>query len=238
MPTVTYDPALESNAALSPLAVLEPAYEVDDAISLISIDFLPADEADEALPIFRKGGAVPELVVICGAGFKVVTGKVNPDGTYESVLKELTPTYSGISIREGVIYGFAIWLKILDVPTPVRAGIMWFRSPGGIADQIGITESDPVSAPNTEWRQYTVQGTTPTDPAPGAFMVPYIRLLDTVMDIPFYMAGATVYEPAKGITSAVPFAPDKYLTLGDPNEKLGEDEAQGGGLLIGQPGQG
>jgi hypothetical protein len=170
---------------------------------------------------------------MCGCGFKYVAGPPNQDGTYQTVLKELIPTYNGIAVSGSLLYGFSINLKLMDL-SATQVGLMWFASPGGVGDQIGNVVSDPWTPPNDEWYSYTVQGFPPEDPSPGQFLIPYVRVVDTWADIPLYMAGAQVYAQSDtGVVTA--FAPDRYITLGDVDELLGEDEGEGGGFLLGNP---
>jgi len=234
MATGTYTPAEEVDQATPLVPLILPASEVDVAVNLLGIIVTPAEEYDEALPLYRRGGPVPELIVMCGLGYKSIPGPPDEDGNYTTITKDLIPTYSGIPVTEGLIYGFSINLKLRDLK-PTTVGIMWFRSPGGVIDQIGEVESDPYTPPNGEWHQFTVQGMPPVDPAPGAYMIPYVRVTNTFADIPFYMAGAHVYGLTGG-GEVTAYAPDRYITLGDVDEILGVDEEQGGGFLLGNPG--
>jgi hypothetical protein len=233
-PPTLYTPAVEEDEVPSASGVVYPAVEDDYAPMLIAPILPSAIEFEEALPLFRRGGPVPELIVMCGCGFKYATGAPQKDGSYEHIIKELIPVYQGIAVTEGLLYGFSVNIKMMDINATVQAGMMWFRSPGQVADQIGMVESDPFPPDDNEWYPYTVQGFPPVDPAPGAFMIPYVRIIDTFADIPFYMAGAQVYVMGEtGTVSA--YAPDLYLTLGDAGELLGVDEEQGGGFFIGNP---
>jgi hypothetical protein len=230
MVTLTYTPALEQDRKVALVAPYNVAREGDNAQILLAILSPPAEERDRAMPLYCRGAAIPQLVVICGCGFQQVSGAALPDGSYEVVTKEYVPTYSGIAVEQDFLYGFSVWLKLLSAG-PTTAGIMWFDSPGKVANQLGVIESDPWTPDRDTWELFTVQGIPPEE---ATYLVPYVRLTNTFMDIPFYVAGAMVYIHGEAGTVTA-FAPDRYLTLGDPGEKLGESGVSGGGFVIGAP---
>jgi hypothetical protein len=234
--TATYTPAIEEDVADIGAATYTHAIESDFAREQAGIQGGPAVEYDIAPPLYRRGAALPQLIVMCGCGYQDVSGaaKSYKDETtgYETVTKEFIPMYAGIAVQPDRLYGFSIWLRVMSAQFAF-AGIMWFEAPGKIVDQIGVKESDPWAPEHDDWDLFTVQQTPPEG---AAFLIPYVRLTNTFADIPFYMAGAMVYVHGdSGVVAA--FAPDRYLTLSGPGEVIGADEDEGGGFVIGDPTQ-
>ena len=191
-----------------------------------------------AKPEAGTGEALPQFMFCCGCGYQEVPKPPGEVHTQEVIPpREVIPLYAGVAVRDpGTLYGFSIWIK-QPVQDSVTVGLLWFGPKGTASDYLSYNEAVPVTPSDDEWYQYTIQAAAPLadpeadPPLPRAtYMVPYVRIIDTNYDQSVYIAGALIYEPAKDSPIAIPFAPDRYMTLGDPGETLGSD------LFLGQPG--
>ena len=153
------------------------------------------------------------LTVACGDGTLVDRG-------------DLVPLYTGVPVHSGVTYGFSVSVKE-DAPCVTGAYMLWFNKtgqPGGY-----LSRSDPATllAPgDTAWHTYAVQGAAPVN---AVYVVPVLSFTvrPNATPNPFiYVAGASVYKLNEVGSVAVP-PPDSYLTLGDPNEIIGDAQKPG-----------
>jgi len=226
-----YDPAVETADKISLVAPTAAVKSIERAMDMAGVLSPAAMETAHAPELYRLGAALPQLVIMCGCGFRDVPGPPQPDGTYASVTQEYIPTYTGVAVEQDLLYGFSAMLKV-GTASEIRVGIMWFKTPGRPIDQISVIESDPVGAEsNDNWKLFTVQGEPPDT---ATYLVPYVRLLDTYEDLPFYMMGDMVYIVGPS-GAVIALAPDKYMKLGDAAKLLGTDPTMGGGWLIGDP---
>lgn len=182
------------------------------------------------------GTALPNFALVCGCGQKQVPGPVTPGGSYTTIEKEFLPIYSAPAVKQGVLYGFSIWIKETH-PASTNVGILWFHSGGKVVDFQSITTFSFGTPVSTNWFEYTVQALPPVG---ASYLVPYVLITGGVYDAPVYFAGSLVYGQGEESGSVSAFAPDRYLTLGDPAELIGANRPSPPftGLLLGDPGAG
>ena len=147
----------------------------------------------------------------------------------EGSAREFIPLYTGIPVEEGFSYGFRV--KVTCPTTlEVQCLLLWYGAGGNDDAYLSSTEGLAEPADDT-WTEegFLVQGTAPDG---AVYMVPAItfgtRAAGDNTGSPYWaignaidICGAQAYLiDSSGSVSITP--PDKYLTLGDPNELLGE----------------
>lgn len=141
--------------------------------------------------------------------------------------KEVIPLYAGVPVQEGRTYGFSLYVKTtqpLAQPAVVTLIFQWIGYSGQPEDVVDTTLGGPAAVTqNNDWELRELQAVAPA----GAFyLVPTI-----------YISGRTAagagwfsYAVDLGTISLYDFGgeeggaalpPDRYLTVGDPNKKIG-----------------
>ena len=143
--------------------------------------------------------------------------------------REVIPLYGGIPVKPGLGYGFSFYLKTTQplAPTPllVTSVLVWIAKSGQPTDVIGVTVGNPTGVTLANgWEKFEMQGVAPAN---AVYLVPSIH-----MDNRTENAGSANFSYAVDLASilvytygeeggGVAVAPDRYLTLGDPNEMIG-----------------
>jgi len=157
--------------------------------------------------------------------------------------REFVPYYSGIPVDPAEVYGFSFWVK-MAAPSEVTGYLLFFNDTGQISavsvgDEAspGVVASLPIVPDADTWTEVPMNAMVPHD---GHYMVPAIYFADrdmtgaTTVSPPITVAAVMVYK----IDSDAPVsiqAPDRYLTLGDPNEKMGATTETYEGFTLGAP---
>jgi hypothetical protein len=156
--------------------------------------------------------------------------------------RDAIPLTGGISITAGVPYGFSVWVQAPEKNFTVQAVLIWIGPSGDVDEVIDVSLGIPKGSSGTAWKQYIGQGLAPvkTSTLPEArYLIPAIYIFDRVAHTTVQrsaaidVAAAMVYPlgDENSVVSVTP--PDRYLTLGDPSEKLGEPKAGFEGFVIG-----
>lgn len=158
--------------------------------------------------------------------------------------RDAIPVSAGISIEPGRPYGFTVRIQG-EMACQVTPFMLW-AGPGGLADDVIALSLGLVGAVDTTWKEFRAQGYAPLNPNPARYLVPGLlfssRLTGTTVNrSPWLdMAGAMVYLLSTGNTPVAVLPPDRYLTIGDAAEKIGDPTAPGApggftGFFIGSP---
>lgn len=158
-----------------------------------------------------------DLVLACGCG-------------YANDMREVIPLYTAVPIEPASTYGFSIQVR-MDVVSPVTVQLLWYDKDGKPADLLTpLAEGTAAAPPAGGWQVYQVQGAAPVD---AVYVVPALRFTGRLAgpadpySPKIYLAGASLYFIGSGASVTVA-APDTYLTLGDPAEKLAGPTVLGG----------
>ena len=171
-----------------------------------------------------KADATTNMAIACGDGRRY------PGPT------EITPLYSGIAVRPGQAYSFSVWVRQEDV-SPVVVELLWFNSTGLPTGLVRETEA-PVATPTVNvWKEYVVQDVAaPTE----VYVVPAILFTgrpagaDPTYSPRIWICGAMVSHLGEG-GSVSTIAPNTYLTMGDPAEKIGPPDGSHTVYVLGEP---
>lgn len=178
-----------------------------------------------------------DILLTCGCGWIDPPALEHPDNNV-TVPGEYIPLLNGIPVKPTGAYGFAAYLRNEDAAIAPVLVMLWFGKSGKPADLVAVTSGIPPSGGTTTgWdARHRVQDTCPDD---AYYMVPAIHIPGrgaTYVD----MTAAIVYlvqRPGQGLTVT---PPDRLLTLGDPNERIGAPPDPGDpgftGFVMGKPG--
>lgn len=155
--------------------------------------------------------------------------------------REVIPLTNGIPITPQWLYGFSIRIMMED-PSNLTVALLWFGDSGQPSDLVGVNKITPFSPVINDWSDATVQAQAPAD---ARFLVPCVYFV--VRDpggsgtiSPFVnFAGAQVYDLGDIHEPVATIGPDRYLTVGDPAEKIGRppdpNDPAFEGWLMGRP---
>ena len=158
--------------------------------------------------------------------------------------RDSTPLYGGISVTAGRPYGFSVWVQAPEKDFTVQPCLIWCGPSGEPQEIIDVSLGLPIGSQGTAWKQYIAQGLAPerTDTTPEArYLVPAIYVFSRVAhtltnrSAAIDVAGAMIYVLGDEDAEVSVTPPDKYLTLGDPGEKLGPPKEGFEGFIIGSP---
>jgi hypothetical protein len=177
-----------------------------------------------------KDPASPSMLITCGMG------------TDDSTGNEVIPLYAGIPVQSGNAYSFSVWIKS-ELTAVAQAVLLWCNSAGDLWSLIPDEWAQgPTLSTTSSWQSTVVKGIAPTgdQDTEATYVVPGILFInrDVGTDPDFYpwidVAGAMVSDLGPG-DAVETRAPDQYLTLGDPAEKIGVETETQKGYVIGAP---
>jgi hypothetical protein len=158
--------------------------------------------------------------------------------------RDAIPLSAGISITAGRPYGFSVWVQAPETNFTVQPCMIWVGPSGDPKEVFDMSLGLPVGSQGTAWKQYLAQGAAPvaTDTRDEArYLIPAIyvfgRLAHTLTNrsAAIDICGAMVYVLGDEDAEVSVTPPDRYLTLGDPGEKLGQPQPDFEGFVIGSP---
>jgi phage tail-like protein len=156
------------------------------------------------------------------------------------------PRSGGIAIQEGYQYAMDFWIYA-ETAVNITQGLLWFDKYGRSVDYLGMTQKPPslvdpvVPATVGTWTHFFNQGIAPPS---AVLLTPAIYFRGrTTSGIParssfMDIAGFMVYLVDQASVAKKYVSPDKFLTLGDPQELLGVEIAgqeATTGFIIGDP---
>ena len=183
------------------------------------------------------------VIVTCGCGKiyppvmmlpKVPGGEVT-DGWLGGVVRtqneegEYIPLVNGIPVDETGTYGFMAYLRNSVSSTSPRVCLLWFDATGQPSGLISAHVGDPIGGtPVGSFGRLDARGIAP---AGAVYLVPAIQIANRP-DVNAYVdvTGAMVYQLQKAGASFNVTSPDRLLTLGQINDKIGQ-----GGTKPGEP---
>jgi phage tail-like protein len=180
-------------------------------------------------------GAVGSMLVDSadGAGLKdiFITAGDGKLGTNEFI-----PLYAGIPCHPGDAFGLSAWVKMAK-PSPITPYLIPFTADGQPSNSPGPLAGLPTAPPNTNWFEVRSQGIVPANCfyiVPGLYFSGRINGGVGGRSPRIDVAEVMVYSLASNAPVAL-VPPDRYLTMGDPAEKLGQTKSGYDGFYIGEP---
>jgi hypothetical protein len=161
-----------------------------------------------------------------------------------SEYRDAIPLSAGISITAGRPYGFSVWVQAPEKDFTVQPVMIWVGPSGDPKEVLDVSLGLPVGSQGTAWKQYIAQGAAPvaTDTQDEArYLIPavyvFARVAHTLTNrsAAIDICGAMVYVLGDEDAEVSVTPPDRYLTLGDPGEKLGPPKPDFEGFVIGSP---
>jgi len=137
-----------------------------------------------------------------------------------------------------------VWVQAPEKDFTVQPCMLWIGPSGDPKEVLDVSLGLPLGSQGTAWKQYIAQGLAPeaTDTTPEArYLIPAIYIFARVAhsltnrSAAIDVAGAMVYVLGDEDAEVSVTPPDKYLTLGDPGEKLGPPKEGFEGFIIGSP---
>lgn len=141
-----------------------------------------------------------DVMIACGLGKRT-------DGTV------LEPRFHGIPVEAETVYGFSAWFKAANTTSTVAAGIYWFGTNDEYLGRDFVPE--PVSS---VWQSIDVSAQSPVN---TSYAIPFVSVSARGHGDSFSLMGCMFYEVGAGGTVTAG-APDRYLTLGNTAEFIGE----------------
>ena len=169
--------------------------------------------------------------ISCGCMFMV-----DEDGQTVGVY----PRSAGIPVRGGYQYGFTVQVYA-EAAVNVRIALLWFTKNGYPTDYIFKSEKTSEAATPGAWKTFYHQGIAPdttTYLCPALYFESRAGVAPPERSAFIDIAGALVYLIDQVSSPKEYISPDKYLTLGDPEEKMGilkPGEEDSTGFIIGNP---
>lgn len=159
--------------------------------------------------------------------------------------RDALPVGTGISITAGRPYGFSVWVQAPDANFTVQPLMIWIGPSGEAREVLDVSLGLPIGSQGTAWKQYIAQGLAPeaTATLPEArYLIPAIYIFGrtayataTVRSAAVDVCGAMVYLLGDENAAVSVTPPDRYMTLGDPAEKLGLPKSGFEGFVMGSP---
>ena len=158
--------------------------------------------------------------------------------------RDAIPVSAGISIQPGRPYGFTINIQG-EAGCGVTPFLLWVGPTGAVTEIIAMSVGLP-DAVTTTMKEFRVQGYASLDPKPARYLIPGLlftgRVAGTTTNRSPWLdfAGAMVYRLSTDDAPKMVPPPDRFLTIGDAAELIGDPadpEAPGGflGFWIGSP---
>jgi phage tail-like protein len=157
--------------------------------------------------------------------------------------RDAPPVSAGITVAAGVPYGFSVWVRAPEKSFTVLPCILWVGPSGNPQEVLDVSIGSYLGATEV-WEQYVVQGAPPerTDAVPEArYLIPAIYVdrseahtlvnRSAAIDI----CGAMVYRLGDENSEVAVTPPDRYLTMGDPTERIGASKEDFDGFVLGSP---
>lgn len=181
--------------------------------------------------ITTKATETEDFALTCGAGW---INDLPGDET-----RWIAPVTSGVAVEPGYQYGFAIRVNP-QVNVTITTAILWFRGGGRSVDYILKQETPPQLTTAGTWVERSIQSIAPTEATymvPALFFTNRAASANTTWSTFIDLAGSVVWlvDQVSAVREFIP--PDKYLTLGDPDELLGiaiEGQQATTGYLLGK----
>ena len=158
--------------------------------------------------------------------------------------KNIYPLTAGIPIEPGFQYGVSLQVFAeLGSAVSVTISLLWFNKTGLPVGFIGKSEKAAEATTANAWKNYFHQGVAP---AGATYLVPALyftgRSARPTAGRSWFIdvGGVIVYEVDKISEPKEYISPDKYLTLGDPEEVLGVrvvGQEETTGFILGRPKQ-
>ena len=154
------------------------------------------------------------------------------------------PVSTGISVTASRPYGFSVWVQAPEKNFTVQAAMIWIGPSGDPQEVLDVSLGLPEGSQGTAWKQYIAQGLAPVATAsrPEArYLIPAVYIFArnahtlTQRSSAIDISGAMVYVLGDEDAAVSVTPPDRYLTLGDPGEKLGQPKEGFEGFVIGSP---
>jgi hypothetical protein len=155
--------------------------------------------------------------------------------------RELIPLTTGIPVVSLRRYGFTIQIQA-EIPRPIQVGLMWFGpdgQPTSLLSSVTSIEDVPIL---DAWHEFTVRAEAPEG---VAYLVPFVYFTERAAGVSntispwVYLTGAMVYDLGDINQPVATVGPDRYLTVGDPAEKIGRPDLSRTpphpGYLMGEP---
>ena len=160
--------------------------------------------------------------------------------------RDAIPLEAGISITAGVPYGFSVWVQAPEKDFTVQPLLIFTGPSGDPQEVLDVALGLPIGSQGTAWKQYIAQGIAPTGtpggyPPEARYLIPAIYVFSRVAhtltnrSAAIDICGAMVYPLGDENAAVSVTPPDRYLTLGDPAEKLGLPKEGFEGFIIGSP---
>jgi phage tail-like protein len=171
----------------------------------------------------RAADATGDIGIACGDSYVPLSPEAIALVPYD--WKEITPITGGIPVDPLMSYGFSIWIQSQLLPTAVQLALLFFDGDANLTS----TTTAPLTSLSTvnTWQEFSI-GTVVAPPAGAVYVCPYI-LFDTrstsgaypVTSPAIFLAGAMVYA-TPSVGEAIGPPPNRYLTISDPSEPLGQ----------------
>jgi hypothetical protein len=201
--------------------------KVTIAPASLSFKAPPTGIGRRALSIYTAAAdATTDIGIACGDSYVSYDPETGLPEAGTGVWKTVTPDRGGIPIDPDMSYGFSAWIQSRLTPTAVQLSLLFFDGHNNLIS----ASSSPINSVTSDntWQEFSI-GTVVVPPAGAVYVVPYI-LFDTrstsgsfpVTSPTLFLAGAMVYAAAT-IGEAIGPPPNRYLTVGDPGEVLGDD---------------
>ena len=150
----------------------------------------------------------------------------------------------GISITAGRPYGFSVWVQAPEKDFTVQPALIWCGPSGEPSEVLDVSLGLAVGSQGTAWKQYIAQGVPPeaSGSIPEArYLIPAIYVFGrtahtlTNRSAAIDVCGAMVYVLGDEDSAVSVTPPDRYLTVGDPGEKMGAPKEGFEGFVLGSP---
>ena len=219
---------------ISPIPTLLPAPQV--FLSKTAVGEVTPSKGRGAMKVWTSAAdALKQLAVDVGDGIRYPGNDADPN-----TARTILPSAYGIPVTPGVSYGFSVSIRAGATPLMPEPFLMFFDQRGNPMTPLSVVRStNPKGISDTaNWYDYFYEGQAP---AKSVFLVPGILFSSrpavvggALVSPNIYICGVLVYVAGEiGTVLALP--PDRYLTVGDPGEKIGTAKTGFDPFLLGTP---